>query len=135
MWSEDNAADGCNSGFPNIQLLFDEQRNQHEYTGEASEDKVNQMRLIDRQMFPRHDDCSFRGSYTKRLAVCTVRTELRVALLALILPPVTALSFVDVGVQNPVHSDRRGDTGGGELDVSRIRGTCYCVTNTEILSA
>ena len=54
MWTEDDAADGGNSCFSYVQSFLDEGRAQHEERGEATEDDVDQMRSIDREVIPRH---------------------------------------------------------------------------------
>ena len=56
MGAKDDAADGCHGGLTDVHLLLDEQGAQHEETGETAEDKVRQMRLVDRHLFPPHLD-------------------------------------------------------------------------------
>jgi len=54
MGAEDDAAEGCDGGLTDVELLLDEQRAEHEQRGEATQDHVRHMGLIDIEVFPRH---------------------------------------------------------------------------------
>ena len=54
MRPEDDAADGGNGGLTNVHALLDDRRAQHEERGEAAEDDVDQVRLGDVEVVPRH---------------------------------------------------------------------------------
>lgn len=54
--AEDDADDGCDGSFADVETFFDEGRAQHEQRGEAAQDDVDQMRSIDREMVPRHGE-------------------------------------------------------------------------------
>lgn len=56
MRAKDDSADGRDSCFTYVQSFLDERRTQHEQRCEAAEDDVDQMRSIDREMFPRHGE-------------------------------------------------------------------------------
>lgn len=56
MRAEDDAAEGCDGGFANIELLFDEKRAQHEQAREATEDHVSQMWPIEIKVIPCHGE-------------------------------------------------------------------------------
>lgn len=54
MGSEDDAAEGGDGGLANVHALLDNGRAQHEERGEAAEDNVDQVRLGDVEVVPRH---------------------------------------------------------------------------------
>lgn len=55
MGAEDDATDGGDGSFTNVQAFLDDGGAQHEQAGEAAEDQVDQMWLGDGEMIPRHD--------------------------------------------------------------------------------
>jgi hypothetical protein len=56
MWTEYDTTDCRDCGFTNVQTLLDHRGAQHEQTSEASKDQVDQMRLCDGEVIPRHCD-------------------------------------------------------------------------------
>lgn len=71
MRSKDDTADCCDCSFTNVEALFDHRRAQHEKRCETSKDDVDQMRFVNRQVFPRHfAECLRVGHAT--LAICTM---------------------------------------------------------------
>ena len=57
MRAEDDAAKGRNGGFANVELLFDEEGDEHEEGGEAADDEVGPVRLVDGELFPHCGGC------------------------------------------------------------------------------
>lgn len=47
MWPEDYTTNRSHGGFTDVQFLFDEEGAQHEQAGEASQNEVSQVRLVD----------------------------------------------------------------------------------------
>ena len=54
MRAKDDSTDRGNCCFSYIQSFLDEGRTQHEKRGEATENDVDQMRSVDREVVPRH---------------------------------------------------------------------------------
>ena len=54
MWTKYDATYGSYSGFADVESFLHEEGYEHEQTGEASNDEVRPMRLVDRQLVPRH---------------------------------------------------------------------------------
>ena len=65
MGTEDDAADGSDGGFADVETFFDKGGAEHEEGGEAAKDNVDQMRSIDCETIPCHDEgwMSILGSY------------------------------------------------------------------------
>lgn len=57
MRAEDDAAQGGDGGFSNVQSFLDDGRAQHEQARESSQDDIHQVGLIDGQVVPRHLGC------------------------------------------------------------------------------
>ena len=104
MRTEDDADDGGNSGLTDVQLLLDEEGAEHEQAGEAADDEVRQMRLVDGQLVPSHCE-------------------------EVLIPAKGGLVFLArclKGLYAPVQSFSGGDFVDGSMTIHVERGRCRC---------
>jgi len=52
---EDDATNGSDSGFSDVETFLDDRGAKHEQTGETAENDINQMRSVDVYLLPNHD--------------------------------------------------------------------------------